>query len=170
MKQFVVSIVVLLSFLSVYSDDFTEQKGGHVYTIEVPDYMVKTYQLNETASLQYQCVSKYAYMVVIDDAKQKLQDVGFKFVGAKVFLNVYLESYNTEAKNRKVGSVEEFKSNGYDHAQTEMTWTEGKTDYYLLITCVETKDYFYKILCWTTQKNKDKLKKDFLRISKSLKD
>ena len=75
-----------------------------------------------------------------------------------------------DAKNRKLSQVTEFEINGNKNAQTELTWSTDDTDYYMLITVVESKENFYKILCWTITENKDMLKNDFINISKSLKD
>ena len=48
--------------------------------------------------------------------------------------------------------------------------TDEEVDYAMLITTVETKTHFYKILCWTLKENRDKLQKDFITIASSLKD
>ena len=167
-------IIVLLLFLhfTVYSfsQSFSTKEGGHSYTLDIPDYMTKTFHLNDVATLQYQNTSKEAYVIVIEDAKVHLQSVGMKFVDAKDFLDYFISDYKSGADKRNVGDITEFKSNNNGHAQVELTWYEDDLDFYMLITAVETDTYFYKIMCWTSLGYVDKLKDDYLRISRSLKD
>ncbi|HEX2934498.1 MAG TPA: hypothetical protein VHO72_04025 [Bacteroidales bacterium] len=138
--------------------------------MDIPDYLTKTFSLNDAASLQYQNVSKEAYVIAIEDNKDELESLGMKFVSAKDFLMYFLKDFHKGATNRKESSVAEFEANKNKHAQVELTWTNDSTDFYMLITSVETPNHFYKILCWTIAENKEMLKNDFVRISKSLKD
>lgn len=170
MKKILLSIAVLLISSALYSQKLTTQRGGHCYTMDVPDYMIKTYELNDVASLQYVNSAKEAYVIVIDDVKDQLQTLGIKFTDAKDFLKHFTADYKKDAKKRRLSSVTEFEANGNGHAQVELSWKEEKSDFYMLITAVETSTHFYKIMCWTTVNNLDKLKEDFVAMSKSLKD
>lgn len=170
MKLFVTLSLFILLTLSGYSATYTPQKGGNCYTLDMPDYMVRTYKLNDVASLQYQNISKEAYTIVIGDSKEQLAEIGVKFIDSKDFLKGFTDTYMADAKNRKLSESTEFESNGNKHAQSELTWTTEDAGYYMLITVVESKENFYKILCWTISENKEILKNDFIRISKSLKD
>ena len=49
---------------ALYSTPFTTQKGGHCYTIDIPDYMISTYNLNDVASIQYENTAKDRKSVV----------------------------------------------------------------------------------------------------------
>ena len=170
MKLFAALSLFILLTISGYSVTYSPQRGGNCYTLDIPDYMVRTYKLNEVASLQYQNISKEAYTIVISDSKEQLAEIGVKFIDSKEFLKGFTDSYMADAKNRKLSQVTEFEINGNKNAQTELTWSTDDTDYYMLITVVESKENFYKILCWTITENKDMLKNDFINISKSLKD
>lgn len=165
-------LVILLSLIScsVYSQGFSTKQGGHCYSMDIPDYLTKTYDLNDDASLQYQNVTKEAYVIVIDDYKDQLEALGMKFLSAQEFLDNFVNGYNTEAANRQLGEVSVFESNGNGHAQVELTWQEEEVQFYMLITAVESQGHFYKVMCWSLLENKDKLKNDFLAISKSIKD
>lgn len=170
MKKIIVLLLLLHFTFYAFSQGFSRTEGGHSYTLEIPDYMMKTFQLNDVATLQYQNTSKEAYVIVIEDAKDHLQSVGMKFVDAKDFLDYFISDYKLGADKRKVGDITEFKSNNNGHAQVELTWYEDDLDFYMLITAVETDTHFYKIMCWTSLKNIDNLKDDYLKISRSLKD
>lgn len=163
------SIAILIS-TAVSSQGFSGKQGGHCYTLDIPDYMVKTYGLNDNATLQYQNTSKEAYTIVIVDTKDELEYLGLKFVDSRDFLDGFMADYMKDAKNRSQSSVTEFKSNNNSHSQVELRWEKDDLKFYMLITVVETKTHFYKILCWTTLENVEKLKNDYLTISKSLKD
>lgn len=138
--------------------------------MDIPDYLTRTYSLNDVASLQYQNTSRSAYVIVIEDSKAHLQEVGVKFMHAKDFLESFTAEFKKDKDNRRLTPVNEFRSNGYGHAQTELQWTEDGTDFYMLITGVETPGHFYKIMCWTIGDNRSNIEADFRRISRSLKE
>ncbi|MBL7873714.1 MAG: hypothetical protein JNM78_18995 [Cyclobacteriaceae bacterium] len=138
--------------------------------MSIPDYMVKTYELNDVASIQYQNSTKEAYIIVIEDSKDQLESLGIKFTDAKNFLDEFVKDYKIENEKRLLKNEIQFIANGNDCAQIELYWTEEGTDFFMLITAIESKTHFYKILNWTILANADALKNDFRAISKSLKD
>jgi hypothetical protein len=152
------------------AQSYSAQKGGHCYTLDIPDYMTKTYVLNDVATMQYQNIQREAYTIVIEDEKALLEYLGIKFVDAADFLDQFIAEYKIESDNRKTSKSTAFKSNGNPAAQIELEWTEEVGGFYMLITVVETKTHFYKIMSWTLAENKDKLKYDFQKTAKSLKD
>lgn len=170
MKYLVTLLLINLILSTTSFGQLTAQKGGHCYTLDVPNYMVKTYELNDVASLQYMNAGKEAYVVVIEDSKDQLQSAGLKYVNAKDFLEFFLKDYNKDASDRKIGKISEFTSNDNSIAQAEFTWKDDKASYFMITTAVESKSHFYKILTWTIADNKDSLKPDFMAIAKSLKD
>lgn len=141
-----------------------------MFTMSIPDYMLKTFELNDNASLQYINEAKEAYVVVIDDNKQQLESLGIKFADAAEFLEFFVKDYNAEAAGRKLSKTKTFDQNGIRFAQSELEWEEDGTGYYMLITAVESNSHFYKILCWTTSAHKKELRNDYLAIAKSLQD
>ncbi len=170
MKTVNLFLLFMMISIHIFSQGFSNKQGGHCFTMDIPDYMTKTYALNDASSLQYQNTSKEAYVIVIDDDKDHLESLGMKFINSKDFLENFVNDYKKDSKKRKLTTITEFDFNGNSHAQVELTWKEDDTDFYMLITVVETKTHFYKILCWTVNDNLDKLKDDYLNISKSVKD
>lgn len=162
--------LLLVVFIYTAQAQTTTQKGGHCFTMDLPNYFVKTWDLNDAASLQYQSTVKDAYVVVIEDDKEHLASVGMKFNNPTEFLNSFTEDYMKEVKTRKFTPVTTFEANGNKHAQTELTWTDEDGSYYMLITVTETNGHFYKTMCWTSAKNKAALKQDFVNLSKSIRD
>lgn len=169
MKVLIIFAMLVIS-TGIFGQKFENKQGGNCFMMDIPDYLTKTFNLNDAASLQYQNVSKEAYVIVIEDDKEQLESLGMKFVSAKDFLNHFMKDFHKDATNRKESAVSEFESNKNQHAQTELTWLDDSVNFYMLVTCVQTSNHFYKILCWTVAENKEILKPDFVRISKSLKD
>ena len=132
--------------------------------------MAKTYDLNDVATLQYSNTIKEAYVIVIEDSKDELNSLSMIFQNPKEFLENFTKDYQLESANRTISEINEFESNENPHAQVEMGWNTEDGNFYMIITAVETKEHFYKILCWTILENKDLLKNDYLTISKSLMD
>jgi len=169
--RIIYSILVILYCAGLFAQTgFNIQKGGHAYNIEIPEYMERTYDLNEVATLQYANLSKPAYVIVIDDNKAELNHFDIFFADARDFLSSFLDGFNQDTENRKVGEILSFSVGGNNYAQAQMSWSEPVTDIFMLITVIESPTHFYKILCWTTPNLKDELIDDFLRISSSLKD
>lgn len=163
-------LALLFCGLNTYAQNFSTQKGGHCYTLDLPNYLLKTFDLNDVATLQYMNTAKEAYVIVIEDSKEELNYYRMVMNGPTEFLEFFLKDYKVGAKKRKVSPVTTFAANGNNHAQVELTWTEDKLNYAMLITVAETPTHFYKIICWSLDSNYNSLKPDFLTISKSLKD
>lgn len=170
-KKLLTFIFITVFYSSnVFSQNFTNVKSGTCITMDIPNYLTKTYDLNDVAILQYKNIIKESYVIAISDSKEELNSLGMHFENSKDFLEYFVKDYFIEAKKRNVSKITEFESNNNNHAQVEMTWEDEDGEFYMLITGVETKNNFYKILCWTIIENKDILKNDYLIISKSLKD
>ena len=169
MKNIFLLLCIILLPSAILAQSYSTQKGGHCYTLDIPDYMTKTYTLNDVASMQYQNIQREAYTMVIEDEKSELESLGIKFVDAADFLDQFIGEYMVDSQNRKTSKTTTFNSNGNNAAQLVLEWTD-EIDFYMLITVVETKTHFYKIMSWTLSENKDKLKDDFQKTAKSLKD
>lgn len=168
--KLIAAIIAFVFSLLGYSQNFTSQKGGNCFSLEIPNYMTKTFELNENASLQYHNTGKETYVIVLEDTKEELQSLGLVFESAKDFLNDFVSTYQTEATNRIVSEIIEFESNGNKCAQLEMSFTNQEVDFFMVVTSVESSGYFYNILCWTLLEFKDTFKNDFYRIAKSLRE
>lgn len=163
-------LFTVLAYIAGAQARFEAKKGGHCYTLDIPNYMTKTFELNDAASLQYQNTAKEAYIIAIEDSKEELESLGLKFVSAKDFLESFVEEYQADASERTLSPIKESASLGNTIAQTELTWENDGSSFFMLVTAVESKSHFYKILTWTIGANKDLLLKDFIAVSKSLKD
>lgn len=162
-------LLFFTTFLS-FAQQFETKTGGHEYTLEVPDYLRRTFDLNDVATLEYKNIIKDVYSIVIDDDKEELEALEIEFPSVTDFLLFFVKDYNLEAENRVQSEAVEFENNGNNFSQVELSFTDVEGDYFMLITAVETKTHFYKIMSWTKLGDRDKYYSDFKRMAKSLKD
>ncbi|RXP60875.1 hypothetical protein EC396_04270 [Lutibacter sp. HS1-25] len=170
MKKIYIILFLITFTTNSFSQNFSTKNAGNCFSLEIPNYMVKTYDLNDVATLQYNNTVKEAYVIVIEDSKDELNSLSIIFQNPKEFLENFTKDYQLETENRTISEITEFESNENKHAQVELSWSTEDGSLYMLITTVETKEHFYKILCWTLLEYKDNLRDDYLMISKSLTD
>ncbi|MFA6570078.1 MAG: hypothetical protein WCT77_02460 [Bacteroidota bacterium] len=166
----IASILFISSIDAQSQTKFITQKVGHVYYLNLPDYMIKTKDLNDAASLQYKNVIKEAYVIVIEDSKEELETLGVKFTNPMDFYKDFIQSFMQKINNPIAKDPYKLKVNGNSAVQGELTASIENEDIFYLITVVETKTHFYKIMCWTTLDNKKVHLEDFKKIASSLKD
>jgi len=169
MKKLLFLLIFLIAS-NLTAQTFIERSGGHCYTLSLPDYFMKTYELNDVATLQYMNFEREAYVIVIEDDKDLLASLELTFASAEEFLKFFVDNYKVEFENRTVSEVEKFTENNNQHAQVEVSWRENDFDYFMIITAVETKTHFYKVMCWSLQENRNLLIQDYKAISRTLKD
>lgn len=170
------TISTVFSIIPSFSQTkFIEQKAGHIIYMSLPEYMVKTSDLNDVASMQYMNKAKEAYVVVIEDAKEDLEADGTKYANLKEFHDSVIESLKAEDPKAKESKPTEFQQDGNKFYQTDLNATlktedgkEIKVTY--LITYVESKTHYYQILCWTLAGNYKDLVGDFKKIAASIRD
>lgn len=166
---------VLTTIPSFSQTKFVEQKAGHIIYMSLPDYMTKTTDLNDVASMQYMNKAKEAYVVVIEDSKEDLEAEGTKYASLKDFHDSVIESLISEDPKAKESKPTEFQQNGNKFYQSDLNATlqtedgkEIKVTY--LVTYVESKTHYYQILCWTLAGSYKDLVGDFKKISTSIRD
>jgi len=169
-KKILMILVVSFCSVAVYaqSGNFKEKTIGHVYKISIPGYMVETNDLNDVATFQAQNTVKEAYVIVIEDSKVELKKAGMKFRGSKDFFAAFEKDFTD--KTTKKGKLKNLKINGYKAVQKEIAKKVNNLDIVYLVTVVESKTHFYKVVCWTLADRKDKLIADYAKIAASLKD
>lgn len=167
---FSVCFIVCCCQFSFAQSNFTEKKIGHEYFLSIPDYLLRCSGLNDQASVQYQNNSKEIYLYVIEDAKEELKSVGILYQNIAEFYDDFIKDYATDTKGRKLSAPQTIKNGTTTILHTEMEYIANETPIYMVITIVEGKDYFYKIISWTSLSNKEKLKDDMLKIGSSFRE
>ncbi|MEI6020854.1 MAG: hypothetical protein WCR21_06970 [Bacteroidota bacterium] len=147
-------------------------KAGHIFDISLPEYMSKTFGLNNAATIQYKSVVKDVYGFVILDTKEELKLAEMTFVSINDFYDNFIKDFLKDEKKRRISRVQYQKIEEVNFAESDASYydNEAKTEIYYLVGIVETKNAFYKVLSWASIENKDKFKADFQKILYSIKD
>lgn len=148
---------------------FTEKKVGHVFSISVPDYLQETRGLNDAASFQYQNELKQAYTMVIDDSKSGLLSVGITFSSPEEYYRS-IETFYLAEGDDVTQALQYIAVNGQKAVQISFVRHFDQVDLAYLMTVIETPNYFYQIVSWTTVENGNSLMPDFKKIAQSLKE
>jgi len=164
-KLFTLSILLTFSALESTAQ-FTKKTFGHVFSLDVPDYMTKTVDLNSSATAQYQNAKKETYLILIEDSKEELELADMK-MNKKDFFDDFIKDYSTDMIDFKIEPSIEFTKNGLNFIQSELTFKSGEVDIYMIVTVIESNTYYYKLLTWTLKSYKNNYKKDFEKIINS---
>lgn len=156
--------------LLVAQTQFVRHTGGHSFSMEIPDYFEKRYDLNDAAYLQYGSTEKESYIIVIPEEKAALEYFEIEIPDAESYLESFASNYKLEAIKREISSVAKEKIGDLNFAQAKLSWEEDGYTFEMLMTAVESPTYFYNILCWTSKNFAAEVWDDFLKSVKSFKE
>jgi lipopolysaccharide export LptBFGC system permease protein LptF len=164
-----------VSFVTLAQENYTEQKAGNTIFLSIPNYFVKTTSLNDDATLQYMNAKKEAYVIVIDDSKKLLEDLGTKYDGVADFHDGVSKELIAGLKNPVESERKSFMVGKNKYSQSVLNGqftnsSEKEMGITYLLTYVETDENFYQILCWSTAELYSKLEPDYLKIVKTLRE
>ena len=163
------SIILLLgNQLKAQESNFQEKKVGNVYHVSIPDYMTKSYRLNDAASLQYLNAAKETYVIVIEDSKEHLTEAGITFQSPEEFYDHFEQTFADNSS--KISPKHALTINDYPAVQVEITKPFKEYNVHYLVTVIESETYFYKMLAWTIEDHKDKYLADFKQIADSFRE
>ncbi len=173
------SSLLLLLILSACSTatQFNTVNIADKYTLDIPDYLTKTDDLNDDASLQYQNVIRECYTIVIDESKQELYDV----IAASLELSEYpqsMEGYCALILHGMLdgGGMTDYKLeknqtiNGLPAQFLSATLEVEGLQVFYKIAMIEGKKDFYQIMTWTLASNAEKQEADMDAILRSFKE
>lgn len=165
-------LLLLLTSISFGQTKFNKQIAGHVFYLDIPDYMTKTVGLNDVASIQYKSTVKDVYTIAIEDSKEDLAILEIHYSTIKDFQEEFANDFLKDEDKRTISKALFKTKDNINFAEFEASYfdKDSQLEIYYLIGIVETKTHFYKVLSWTTLENKDKYKADFQKIIYSLKD
>ena len=120
--------------------------------------------LNEKAIIELNDEEKCAYVVVVMNSKDNLDD-DFSSYKERVFKQKE-QYYNTEIKSHEKVVVD-----GHDAEYGEIYYTDkNQINTYIRAYAIETDNYFGQIVIWTLAANEDLVQKDFDNIISSFKE
>jgi len=171
MKLFLKTILIVLIFVQInfgHSIQAKNTKIGHVFYLDIPNSMVRTTSLNNSAIIQYMNEILGTYLIVIDENKEEIQLSGGKFNSPKEYFDFFLDGFKTD--ETEVLSNTAMNINNHNAYQSEISSMLDTIKIYYLITIIETDEYFYNIISWSLFDNKDKFKEEFIKIADSFKE
>ncbi len=156
-------------------ENFKEQKAGNTIFLQLPNYLVKTNTLNDDAILQYLNSAKEAYVIVIDDSKKQLEELGSKYENVTDFHENISKSLIESLKEPQESKKNTFTigENKYSQSTLKGTFTNSdqkEVGITYLLTYIETAENYYQILCWSTTALYPKLEADYLKITKTFRE
>jgi len=175
MKKQIITLTFLILLLApaVYSQTPTkEYKAGHVFYITLPDYLNKTSGLNDAATIQFKNEAEDIAGFVIEDTKESLTLAQLSFTSLKDFYDQFIKDFLLEEKSRKISAAVSQTKGDIKVMECDASYYDKdlKTDIYYFVGIAETKDAYYKVLCFCAIENKEKCKADFQKILYSLRD
>ncbi|MBP1617974.1 MAG: hypothetical protein H6Q14_1801 [Bacteroidetes bacterium] len=149
-----------------------EYKAGHVFDVSLPDYMSKTTGLNDAASIQFKNSVKDIAGFIIFDTKEELEFANMKFSSVNEFYDLFIKDFLEGQKSREISqpTVHTLGQNKYVECDASYFDEESKLSIYYYVGIVETKNAYYKLLCYGGMDSKEKYKADFQKILYSIKD
>jgi len=147
---------------------FINKKLGNIIFIDIPEYMTKTYGLNDVAKAQYQNTDKEAYLIIIEEEKEDIKIAGGGFANSKEYFKFFVESFGIDSI--KIMSGEEMNKGKFPAYQGQIEGFVNGLKLFYLVTIVESPTHFYNIISWTLFERKSDVINDFKKIASSLKE
>ena len=180
------SIVLIIAFLLPVMAGFTqsapaenkveivlkEYKAGNCFNVSLPDYMNRTYGLNDAAAIQFKNSLKDVAGFIIDDSKEQLKLADMIFSSVNEFYDNFIKDFLVNEKTRNISQPKSASIGNTNFIETDASYydKESKLEIYYFVGIAETSGAFYKVLCFCSLENKDKFKNDFQLILHSIKD
>lgn len=151
--------------------DFTDVKVDGQYELRVPAYMQPCTDLHKNAAMQLQSAENDIYLVVIDEKKSVIHDLGMYYNLKSYFSTVLKQPFIKEIKNVTTDSIPVPLQIGTNKALT--TTIKGLVNnqhVFYKLTVVETPTSFYQIIIWTRNDKKERFENDMMKIIESFKE
>lgn len=165
-------IFVLMTTTTFGQTNMKEYKNGHIFYVSLPDYMSKTIGINPSAVIQFKNSLKDVAGFIIEDNKEELALAEMTFSSINDFYDNFINNFLLGEDKRNISqpvsqAIGEIKFIECDASYYDK---DSKLDIYYFVGIAETKDAFYKVLCYGALENKNKFKPDFQKILYSVKD
>ena len=163
------------------SDDFVPVKINNQYQISLPDYMSKTDQLNDEASLQFMHGFKEAYAMVLDEPKADFEEMvpileeeeegegNFTMATLDYYVDIQLESFKSAVVFDGEPTREKTTINGLKAELCEMSGTIDGIGIKYYFGFFESDKDLYMAILWTLKEREVHFEETFLTSLKSFK-
>jgi hypothetical protein len=172
MKKMILLLLVLFAGVTSKAQTFKTYKAGHVFNISLPDYMARVTGLNDAAIFQFQNTVKNIAGCVIEDNKSELALIDMKYASTQEFYEQFTKGFLVDLPQRTVSAPVVQKKGAVSFVEADASYydEESKQTIYYFVGIAETKDAYYKVLCYGSIEAKEKYKADFQKILYSIND
>jgi hypothetical protein len=147
------------------------------YSLELPDYLTQTTDLNEDASLQYKNSSKDLNVIVIDESKAAMQKVLEENNLLDQFpndlggyANILLEDLTLNINSVATPTVIDTLINGMPAKVTTVSGILDGTSLFYSVGFIEGAASYYQVMAWTLAEKQAEYQEQMKRIIYSLKE
>jgi hypothetical protein len=124
------------------------------YSIEIPNYLTKSFNLNDEATLQYQNLFKDEYVIIIEEPKSEFDDA-IEILGTTKGLEGYhqilVQNLETAIENMEITAVENIKINSFSAKIFSVTGNVENYNVFYKYGIIEGSKSYFQILCWTSK-------------------
>lgn len=178
MKKTILSFA-LFAATTLSAQNLKEIVVGHPFKITYPSNYVKTYDLNDTASLQIMNAVQEKFTIIIQDDREALDALKVIFNNNEEALTYYSKEMIDGLDNnnsKKISPIKNYKINDNDLSEISI---EGQMkdeesneviNFFYLFTVIKTPTNYYQIVSWTRLENRNKYEEEFRNIAKSFKE
>ncbi|MFN8276651.1 MAG: hypothetical protein U0T84_04140 [Chitinophagales bacterium] len=164
--------MTLVSTFSLRAQAVQEIKVGHIFYATIPDYMSRTVGINSAAALQFKNTVKDIAGFIIEDNKSELKLADLNYASLDEFYEAFIKDFLADQEKRKISKAESKTIGDRKFIWCDASYydKDAKMDIYYFVGIVETKDAYYKVLCYGGMDSKVKYRSDFEAILFSVKD
>ena len=161
---------------NLLNTDFELVNINNQYSMEVPDFMKESKELNDEASLQYQNIFKELYIIVIDESREEFKTV-FQDLGeyddeismVENYKSIQLEFLQEAITIHSKEDVESSVINGLPFEIVKVDATSDGIDIAYTIAYIDGPENVYMIMAWTEKDKREKNEALFQKMIKSFK-
>jgi hypothetical protein len=161
---------------NLLNTDFELVNINNQYSMEVPDFMKESKELNDEASLQYQNIFKEVYIIVIDESREEFKTV-FQDLGeyddeismVENYKSIQLEFLQEAITIHNKEDVESSVINGLPFEIVKVDATSDGIDIAYTIAYIDGPENVYMIMAWTEKDKREKNEALFQKMIKSFK-
>lgn len=170
--QLLILALALTFYSGIHAQAVQEIKVGHIFYVTIPDYMTRTTGINSAAAVQFKNTVKDIAGFVIEDNKAELKLADLHYASLDEFYESFIKDFLADQEKRKISKVESRTIGDRKFVWCDASYydKDAKMDIYYFVGIVETKDAYYKVLCYGGMDSKAKYRNDFEAILFSVKD
>jgi len=151
--------------------DLSDVKIDDQYKITVPSYLQPCTDLYANAVVQLQSADNDIYLIVIDEKKSVIHDLGLYYNLRSYNYTVLKQPFVKEIKHVIIDSIPVAMQIGTNKALiTTIKGLVNNQRVFYKLAVIETPTSFYQIIVWTRADKKERFENDMIKIITSFKE